>query len=108
MRKVTLRDERDGPDSRNLWAYLDDSGNLHIDGQDLGPKTALVSSDGEYEWFQLICAELTPHVLALLGEPAGTDILDALSSRWSGDNAGELERILRESNLPIKRTFWRG
>ena len=48
-RVVTLRDEVDGPDSRHLWAHIDQEGNLHIDGQDLGPKTAIVSSDGEYE-----------------------------------------------------------
>ena len=34
-----------------LWAYLDTLGRLHIDGQDLGPVTRLVSGDGEYEYF---------------------------------------------------------
>ncbi len=36
-RRVTLRDETSGLDRRHLWAYLDDGGSLHIDGQDLGP-----------------------------------------------------------------------
>ena len=46
MRKVTLRDETDGPDRRHLEAYLDETDNLHIDGQDLGPSTSIVSGDG--------------------------------------------------------------
>ena len=108
MRTVTLRDEKDGRDSRYLCAYLDDHGNLTIEGQDLGPSTGLVSGDGEYEWMQLICAEYIPHVLRILGEPAGVGILDALEARWSGEKAGELERRLRESNIPIKRSSWGG
>jgi hypothetical protein len=32
---VTLREEREGRDSRHLWAYLDETGHLHIDEQDL-------------------------------------------------------------------------
>jgi hypothetical protein len=108
MRKVTLRDERDGGDSRHLWAYLDDNGNLHIDGQDLGPGTAIVSTDGEYEWFQTIRATDVPRVRALLGEPAGVNILDALEKRWSGRKSGDLERRLRESDLPIERAVYGG
>jgi hypothetical protein len=45
-RQVILRNERSGLDTRHLWAYLDDEGNLHIDGQDLGPATAPVSTSG--------------------------------------------------------------
>ena len=57
---VTLRDERDGADRRHLAAYLDDEGDLHIDGQDLGPGTRMVSEDGEYEWFTTIAAADLP------------------------------------------------
>src|SRR5687767_248977 len=53
-REVMLREEHSGPDHRYLWAYLDQVGNQHIDGQDLGPDTTPVSSDGDYEWFQTI------------------------------------------------------
>ena len=35
LREVSLRDEHSGPNARYLTAYLDDRGNLHIDGQDL-------------------------------------------------------------------------
>ena len=75
-RRVTLRDERSGPDSRHLSAYLDDDGDLHIDGHDLGPGTAPVSNDGEYEWHEKISADDLPRLLVLLGAPADALILD--------------------------------
>jgi hypothetical protein len=101
-RQVQLRDERDGEDSRHLWAYLDDAGALHIDGQDLGPKTAPVSHDGEYEWFQEIAPSDIPAVIELLGGRPGEAILDVLE-RFTGPQSYELERRLRDSDIPVKR-----
>jgi len=49
-RRISLRRERDVDDQRFLDAWVDASGALHIEGQDLGPSTAPVSDDGEYEW----------------------------------------------------------
>ena len=45
-RTITLRDELHSQDALHLWAYLDEDGNLHIDGQELGPATSMVSSSG--------------------------------------------------------------
>jgi hypothetical protein len=106
--KVVLRAERSGADCRNLWAYLDDEGNLHIDGQDLGPATAFVSNDGEYEWFETISAEHLPRLLALLGGAPREDLLDLLEQRWSGPRSGDLERLLRECDIPIERFVYGG
>jgi hypothetical protein len=82
--KVILRNERRGDDWRNLWAYLGPDGSLHIDGQDLGPGTEMVSGDGEYEWFRTIQAEHVPRLVEMLGGEAGTDVLDLLASRYLG------------------------
>jgi hypothetical protein len=97
-----LRDEQDGPDRRYLWAYLTPDGALHVDGQDLGPATAPVSADGEYEWFRTIRAEHLPQLVELLGGEPGTDVLNLLAERYTGENTGELERVLRESGLPVE------
>jgi hypothetical protein len=105
---VTLRDERGGRDRRSLWAYLDDEGDLHIDGQDLGPGTAPVSSDGEYEWFQTIAAADVPRTIALLDGDAGDDVLALLAREWTGARSYELERRLGESDIPIRRSTWSG
>jgi len=105
-RTVTLREERQGRDSRHLWAYLDDQGCLHIDGQDLGPSTAIVSDDGEYEWFQTIKAEHLPRLIGLLGGKSGDDILELLKTNWSGARSYEFERLLRESDIPVERIVY--
>ncbi len=108
MRKVTLRDEKTGPDSRHLWANLDEAGNLHIDGQDLGPSTAIVSTDGEYEWFTTISGADIPHLLALLGAPSDANVLDVLERDWSGTKAGDLEALIREGDIQVQLSVWTG
>ena len=105
-RTVVLRDEQTGLDRRHLSAYLDGGGNLHIDGHDLGPGTSAVSDDGEYEWFTVYAAANVPAIVALLDGQPGAHILDVLASRWTGERAGVLERRLRESGLPVKRSIW--
>lgn len=101
-RKVTLRDERDGRDSRHLWAYVDDAGNLHIDGHDLGPGTAPVSADGEYEWFKTVAAADVPRLVGLLGGTPGDDVLDLLERGFSGAGSYDLEARLRTSGIPVQ------
>jgi hypothetical protein len=101
-RQVQLRQERDGPDARFLQAYLDDQGNLHIDGQDLGPGTAAMTSDGEHEWFKTIRAEDVPKVVTVLGGSTGDDVLDLLEARYTGEASGELEMKLRESDIKVE------
>lgn len=105
-RRVTIRSEHVGQDRRFLWAYLDDAGNLHIDGQDLGPGTGPVSPDGEYEWFQTIDAVDVPLVVELLGGQPGTDVLEILKANWSGSRSYDLERTLRASGIDINRSVY--
>lgn len=105
-RKITLREEHHGADHRYLTAYVDARG-LHIDGQDLGPGTASVSSDGEYEWYQTILPEHVARVVALLEGAPGEQILDLLERAWTQPGRSyELEKRLRESGIPIQRAVW--
>lgn len=105
-RKVTLRAERNDRDYRHLEAYVDDAGNLHIDGQDLGPGTAIVSDDGEYEWFETIHFADVPRLVVLLGGALGEDILDVLERDYTGAGSYELEKKLRESDIHVKINVW--
>jgi hypothetical protein len=107
-RTVTLRDERHGEDARHLRAYLDEDGNLHIDGQDLGPGTAMVSSDGEYEWYQVVAANDVSRVAKLLGAEPGESLLDVLQREWTGDRSYELEEHLRGSGIPMTLFVYSG
>ena len=93
-RRITLRAEHDGQDHRFLWAYLDAGGALHIDGQDLGPRTSMMSGDGEYEWFERIDADEIPRLVDLLGGRPGANVLTLLR-RYRGARSYELETILR-------------
>jgi hypothetical protein len=101
-RVVVLRAERRGPDSFHLWAYLDQDGRLHVEGQDLGPVTASVSADGEHEYFRTFAAEVVPRLVALLDGEPGEPILDLLARRWTGERSWELEHRLRESGIPAQ------
>jgi hypothetical protein len=50
-------------------------GSLHVDGQDLGPSTAPVSHDGEYEWFTTVRAPNVRRLVELLGGHQDSDVL---------------------------------
>ena len=102
--QIVLRDEDDGTDYRFLGASIDSNGNLMIEGHDLGPGTAPISSDGEYEWTTTIAADDIPRLLELLGAPESADILEVLRTRFSGRQSYELERTIRDSG--IKTGFW--
>ena len=107
-RTVTLREERHGADVRWLGAYVDGAGALHIDGHDLGPGTAPVSDDGEYEWFTTVAAGDVGRVVEVLGGGPGDDVLELLARDWSGPRSYELERLLRESGIPMEHSVWSG
>jgi hypothetical protein len=105
-RKVRLREERNGSDVRNLWAYLTEGGALVIEGQDLGPATAAISNDGEYEWSYSFQPNSIPALCAALGGSENDDILDLLERRYTGVGSYDLERILRATRTAIPRGFW--
>ncbi|MBP7705694.1 MAG: hypothetical protein KA243_00445 [Candidatus Aminicenantes bacterium] len=106
---VVLRDEDRADGSRlRLWAYLDTAGQLHIDGQDLGPVTSPVSADGEVESFRILPAENIQRLVELLGGVPGDGILDILAGSWTGERSYELERILREGPVAVVFATWTG
>jgi hypothetical protein len=107
-RTVTLRQERNGRDVRWLGAYVDGAGALHIDGQDLGPGTAMVSSDGEYEWFKTVAPNDVDRLVVLLGGQPGDDVLALLERDWTGSRSYDFERLLRESGIPVNLFTWGG
>jgi hypothetical protein len=99
---VQLRSEHNGADHRYLIAHLEPNGDLRLSGQDIGPGTSAVSSDGEYEWENVVPAAHIPALLEALGAPADADILAELAARWTGPASYELERCLRESDIPVR------
>lgn len=88
---MTLRDEADETDARHLSAYLDDKGDLHIDRSEPRAGTAIVSSDGEYEWYRNVAAADVSRVVELLGGGPDDDVLER---DWTGDRSYHLEARL--------------
>ncbi len=72
----------------------------------LGPGAAIVSSDGEYEWFRTIASADVPRVLELLGGRLDEGVLDVLERDYVGDGSYELERLLSESDVPSTLQIW--
>lgn len=107
-RAVVLRNERKGEDQRHLRAHLDEEGNLVVEGQDLGPGTALISDDGEYEYQKRIAAADIASLRSVLNIGDDVDILDELGCNWSGPASYELERRIRESRIPVQFFSWGG
>ena len=106
-RQVTLRREV-GPDgTRSLVAALADSGDLTIDGHDVGPGVERTLGSDEYEWRSTIRAEHIPALVHLFGGSAGEDILDLLARRFTGDASYDLEAALTASGVPVERSTWR-
>lgn len=103
-RSVRLRDERTETDRQVLDASIDEDGALRIDGHDLGPGTRAIRAEGEYEWRWTIASSHIPLVRAVVGCAPGEDLLGALAERYRGERSHELERLLRESEIP--REFW--
>ena len=62
----------------------------------------MVSSDGEYEWEQVVPAAHLPTLRSLLDVPTGADILDELAARWTGAASYDLERRIRDSDIPVR------
>ncbi len=94
-----LRARRCGSTSRYLDARLKESGDLWIEGQDLGDFDGGLAPDGEYEWVWKVSADKLAELLRALGADPGADVLDELAARWSGEASFELERLLSESGL---------
>jgi hypothetical protein len=52
-------------------------------------------------------AEDLPRLRGLLGA-AEANLLDVLKQQWSGDRAGNLEALIRDSDIPVERSSWSG
>ena len=97
-----LAEHRKDGSSLYLTAKVSEDGDLRIEGQDLGPITAMVSPDGEYEYWYTIQAHDVPALAAALGGSTHADVLDLLEDRWSGHESYGLGEAIRQSGVPFK------
>lgn len=103
MRQIQLRDERltTGVLSA-LWAWIGSEGELHLDGQDLGPLDWVGALDGEYEYHRTIAPEDFPALITMLGGQPDDDVLALLARDHSGMKSFRMELSLRDAPFPTR------
>ncbi|MFZ0548934.1 MAG: hypothetical protein WAM60_26030, partial [Candidatus Promineifilaceae bacterium] len=96
---VTLRHIRDDQGVRYLGATLEEDGTLTIESQDLGDGVEQFFGPGniEYEWVWTIPPSEVAKLTSALN--LGSDILDALLTRFSNEAAAQIQPFLDEHNI---------
>jgi len=100
---VVLRDTSDRGGSRHLTARLAPSGDVVIQGQDLGSGVEGVFGSGlsEYEWAWTIRAANVGKLAQALDTE---DVLEGLQAQFGGDRSSELASFLERAGVPVE--FW--
>jgi hypothetical protein len=107
VRRVILRDIRDGVGTRLETAQIEDDGTLRIKGHDTGPRvteffgTAITS----YEWVYVVAPPKVDALLRLLGGAQGDDALDALATYYE-QHGGQLSELLRGPEIAAYFDNW--
>ncbi|MCJ7578904.1 MAG: hypothetical protein MUP98_00035 [Candidatus Aminicenantes bacterium] len=107
-RRVVLRDLEDAEGTRYLEARVKGDGALIIEGQDLGNGVRKIFGEGigEYEWSYIIKKENIPLVIKALGGQEGDDILELITDRCTGEDAQDLEDVIRSNKIPHEFLNW--
>ena len=97
-----MRQERTATDFRHLSAALSESGDLLLEGQDIGASVRLMLGCGEYEWSHAVGAAHLPALKAALGEDS--DVLTGLRARFEDYKTFSFESFLKLHAIPY--SFW--
>lgn len=100
-KKVVLRDVSAIGDSRYLWLSYSDTGDLLIQGQDLGNTVEALFGCREYEWIWTVKRADLPALSKALGEES--NLLGALEKRFGGNAADQLGPFLDDRQIPYER-----
>ena len=100
--KVILRSESSQGNTRALRASINKSGDLVVEGQDLGPQVTDLFGANEYEFGWTIKAGDVPLLKEAIGEPG--DTLKLLKKHFKNENASKLKPLMENHEVPFK--FW--
>ena len=98
VNRVVLRDTRDEGGTRYLEASIGSNGDLIFSGQDLGPGVEGFFGASEYEWVWTVAASDCKQLLEALAST--TDLLEAVSNKFSGERASDLQPFLKSAGIP--------
>ncbi len=105
LKEVVLVEERNGADSRSVWASLADNVDLIISGQDIGPGVERVFGSDEYEFSDTIPSDYVLPFLEILGAIKVTDVLTALRV-FGGSRYEEITDALETAQTSMPIRFW--
>ena len=105
VKEVTLLEERNGADSRSVWASLAENGDLIISGQDIGPGVERAFGSDEYEFSHTIPSDYVLPFLKILGAIKVTDVLTALRA-FGGSRYEEITDALETAQTSMPIRFW--
>ncbi len=105
LKEVVLLEERNGADSRSVWASLAENGDLIISGQDICPGVERAFGSDEYEFSHTGPSDYVLPFLKILGATKVTDVLTALRA-FGGPRYEEITNALEtaQNSMPIR--FW--
>ncbi|XRQ03876.1 hypothetical protein ACN3XK_45880 [Actinomadura welshii] len=104
-RTVVLRSHSDENGTRHLQAVRNATGDITLEGHDLGRGVSDFYGSGitEYEWAHRIAAADVARLLTAMGGRPGDDILDLLATGPSADVYG----LLRDHQIAYRTIFSR-
>ncbi len=105
LKEVVLLEERNGADSRSVWASLAENGDLIISGQDIGPGVERVFGSDEYEFSHTFPSDYVSPFLKILGATKVTDVLTALR-HFGGPRYQEITDALETAQTSMPIRFW--
>ncbi len=102
LRRVTLRDERGGRDSRQLWVTREKNGDVVVHGHDRGPRAAELWGRSDYEWTVTIQAAHVPAYAVCLGGKPGSNVLRLLQGSFHRNPACVEPGFLKGHGVPVE------
>jgi hypothetical protein len=108
--RITLRAERDPRGFRSLTVRRDTSGDIVLEGHDLGSGVEEFWGSGhsEYEWVHTIPAGQDRRIREALGGVAGCDVFQLVAQWCEEHGEGNLVPTLEAAGVEVKFFSWVG
>lgn len=107
VRRVVLRDTRDGRGTQFEAAQMEDDGTLRVIGHDTGAGVSDVFGTAitSYEWVYVVPSGRVNALVQALGAEPGDDVLDALASYYQR-HGGRISHLLRSPEIAAEFDNW--
>jgi len=106
MKKVVLFDQKSDRINTNVFASIEDNGDLRIDGCDAGPLVKRLWGDYDYEYIITVKQSDLPRLCSALGTNE-TKLLASIAKSYSGEKAfSRFKKFLENQDIPFDFFTW--